>query len=88
MLIGAFENTTGDPSSTRRSEALKVHLGQSPFLDIVPDNRIREALRPDGAPGRRADHRRPSCAEVCERLGVRAMLEGSIAPLGSTTCSR
>src|SRR4029453_2738523 len=62
--------------------ALKAHLGQSPFLDIIPDQRISETLQ---LMARRPDERLTHAVarEVCQRLGVKAMLEGSIAPLGS-----
>jgi eukaryotic-like serine/threonine-protein kinase len=83
ILIGTFENTTGDGVFDETlSEALKVHLGQSPFLDIVPDERIRETLdlmvRPADEPLTSAVMR-----QVCQRLSVKAMLDGSIAALGS-----
>ncbi|MBA2604230.1 MAG: protein kinase [Acidobacteria bacterium] len=83
ILISAIENITGDPVFDETlSEALKVHLGQSPFLDIIPDGRIRETLDlmvvPPDQPLTHALSR-----QVCLRLGVKAMLEGSIAPLGS-----
>ena len=83
ILIGSFENSTGDPVFDETlSEALKVHLGQSPFLDIVPDARIREELalmvRPADEPLTHAVAR-----QVCQRLNLKAMLEGSIAALGS-----
>ena len=45
IVIGQFENTTSDPVFDETLlTALKVHLGQSPFLDIIPDQRIRETL--------------------------------------------
>jgi eukaryotic-like serine/threonine-protein kinase len=83
ILIGTFENTTGDGVFDQTlSEALKVHLAQSPFLDIVPEERIRETLdlmvRPADEPLTSAVMR-----QVCQRLSVKAMLEGSIAALGS-----
>ena len=38
IVIGAFENTTGNAVFDETLvTALKVQLGQSPFLDIVPD---------------------------------------------------
>ena len=84
ILIGTFENTTGDAVFDETLlTALKVQLGQSPFLDIVPEQRVRETLqsmgRKDEEPLTRADSR-----EVCERLALKAMLEGSIAPLGTS----
>ena len=84
ILIGAFENTTGDAVFDETLvTALKVQLGQSPFLDIVPDQRIRETLR---SMGRGNDERltKGVSREVCQRLGLKAMLEGSIAPLGTS----
>lgn len=83
ILIGAFENTTGDAVFDETLlTALKVQLGQSPFLDIIPDGRIGETLRSMDRP---ADARltHETAREVCQRLGLKAMLEGSVAPLGS-----
>jgi eukaryotic-like serine/threonine-protein kinase len=83
IVMGRFENTTSDPVFNETlSTALKAHLGQSPFLDIVPDQRITETLQ---MMARRPDERLTHgvAREVCQRLGVKAMLEGSIAPLGS-----
>jgi eukaryotic-like serine/threonine-protein kinase len=83
IVMGQFENTTSDPVFDETLlTALKAHLGQSPFLDIVPDQRIGETLQ---LMARRSDDRltHTVAREVCQRLGVKAMLEGSIAPLGS-----
>jgi len=83
ILISAIENITGDPVFDETlSEALKVHLGQSPFLDIIPDGRIRETLDLMVVPPDQSLTHALS-RQVCLRLGVKAMLEGSIAPLGS-----
>ena len=83
ILIGEFENTTSDPVFNETlSTALKAHLGQSPFLDIVPEQRITDTLQLMARrPGEPLTH--TVAREVCQRLGVKAMLEGSIAPLGS-----
>jgi serine/threonine protein kinase/tetratricopeptide (TPR) repeat protein len=83
IVVGQFENTTSDPVFDETlSTALKVHLGQSPFLDLIPDQRIRETLESmDRPPDARLDH--AVAREVCQRLSVKAMLEGSIAALGS-----
>ena len=83
IVIGRFENSTTDAVFDETLlTALKVHLGQSPFLDIIPDQRIGETLesmdRQSNAPLTHEVAR-----EVCQRLGVKAMLEGAIAPLGS-----
>ena len=63
-------------------QGLAVQLAQSPFLSLVSDERIRQTLRLMGQP---ADARlTPELArEICERTGSAAVLEGSIASLGS-----
>jgi tetratricopeptide (TPR) repeat protein/predicted Ser/Thr protein kinase len=83
LLVGTFENSTSDPVFDQTLDtALKVQLGQSPFLELAPDSRIAETLR---LMGRKADERLTHVVarEACQRIGARAMLEGSIAPLGS-----
>ncbi len=84
VLLADFANTTGDPvfDETLR-EALAVQLSQSPFLDVVPGERVRETLQMmTRAPGERLT--RELAREVCERQGARAMIGGSIAGVGST----
>ena len=83
IVLADFRNTTGDEvfdETLRRG--LSVQLEQSPFLSLVPDERIRRTL---GLMGQPADARlTPALArEVCERSGAAAMLEGSITPLGT-----
>jgi eukaryotic-like serine/threonine-protein kinase len=83
IVIGVFENTTGNSMFDETLvTALKVQLNQSPFLDIVTDQRVRETLR---SMGRSEDDRlaREVAREVCQRLGLKAMLDGSIGRLGS-----
>jgi tetratricopeptide (TPR) repeat protein len=83
LLVGQFENTTDDPVFDETlATALKVHLGQSPFLDLVPDGRIGDTLRlMERSPDERLTHE--LAREACQRMGVKAMLEGSIRTLGS-----
>jgi serine/threonine protein kinase/tetratricopeptide (TPR) repeat protein len=83
ILIATFANNTDDPVFDETlTTALKVQLGQSPFLDIVSDDRIAETLR---LMGRTAEDRLTHLVarEVCQRLGVKAMLEGGVSRLGS-----
>lgn len=83
LVIGAFENTTGNPVfDDTLVTALKVQLGQSPFLDIVSDQRVAETLR---LMGRKADEpfTHDVARETCQRLGVKAMIEGRLAPIGT-----
>src|SRR5690606_14213565 len=84
ILIGAYENVTGEPVFDETLQtALKAQLGQSPFLDIVDDGRISETLRSMGRPT--DEPLTTSIArEVCQRLGLKAMLDGSIAALGTS----
>ena len=82
-MIADFTNMTGDPvfDETLR-QGLAVQLEQSPFPRLVSDDRIQQTLRLMGQP---PDARlTPDIArQVCERTGSAAVLEGSIASLGS-----
>src|SRR5437660_7246564 len=76
-------NTTGDPVfDGTLKQALAVQLGQSPFLNIFSEDRVREALK---FMGRSPDERvtRDVAREICQRQGLKAMLVGSIASLGN-----
>jgi eukaryotic-like serine/threonine-protein kinase len=83
IVLADFTNRTGDPvfDETLR-QGLAVQLAQSPFLSLVSDQRIRRTL-----PLMKllADARlTPEIAqEVCVRTASAAVLEGSIATLGS-----
>jgi serine/threonine protein kinase len=83
IVLADFTNTTGDSvfDGTLR-QGLAVQLGQSPFLSLVSDQRIQQTLRLMGQP---ADARlSPEIArEICERTASTAVLDGSIASLGS-----
>ena len=82
ILIGSFGNsTTESVFDETLSTALKVQLGQSPFLDIVPDDKISEELTlMQRQPDERLTH--DTARQVCERLGIKAMLDGTVARLG------
>jgi serine/threonine protein kinase/Tfp pilus assembly protein PilF len=83
IVLADFTNSTGDPvfDGTLR-QGLAVQLEQSPFLSLVSDERIQTVL---GLMGRTADARlTPELAkEICERTASAAVLDGSIATLGS-----
>ena len=83
VVIAGFSNATGDPvfDETLR-QGLTVELGQSPFLSILPEERILQELKfmgqPDGVrltPG--------FAREICQRTASAAMFEGSIVRLGN-----
>src|SRR5215217_8071918 len=83
VLLTDFINTTGEPVfDGTLKQALAVNLGQTPFLNLFPEDRVRETLR---FMGRSPDDRitRDVGREICERQGIKAMLTGSIASLGS-----
>jgi serine/threonine protein kinase/Flp pilus assembly protein TadD len=76
-------NTTGDPVfDGTLKQALAVQLGQSPFLSIFSEDRVREALKFMGRP---SDERltKEVGLELCRRQGLKAMLASSIASLGN-----
>jgi eukaryotic-like serine/threonine-protein kinase len=83
ILLTDFVNTTGDPVFDGTLErALAVQLGQSPFLTMFSEERVRDALR---FMGRSPDERvtRDVAREICQRHGLKAMLTGSVASVGS-----
>ena len=83
ILLADFVNTTGDAVfDGTLKQALAVHLGQSPFLNIFGDDRVRETLR---FMGRSADERvtRDVGREICRRQGLKALLASSISVLGN-----
>ena len=83
ILLADFVNTTGEPVfDGTLKQALAVNLDQTPFLTLFPEDRVRETLR---FMGRSPDDRitRDVGREICERQGIKAMLVGSIATLGS-----
>src|SRR3989442_7611593 len=83
ILLSDFVNTTGDPVfDGTLKQALAVQLEQSPFLNIFPQERVRDTLR---YMGRSSDERlTPDLArQICRRESIKAVLNGSIATLGS-----
>ena len=83
ILLADFVNTTGDSIfDGTLKQGLAVQLGQSPFLHLFPDVRVRQTLRLMGRP---PDERVTAeiGSEICERQGLKAVIVGAIAPLGS-----
>ena len=83
IVLADFDNSTGDPvfdATLRRGMA--VQLEQSPYLSLIADDRIQQVLQEMGQP---ADARlTPAIArEICVRTSSAAVLDGSIAPLGT-----
>jgi eukaryotic-like serine/threonine-protein kinase len=84
VVIADFANTTGEPVfDDTLKEALEVQLRQSPFLSVVPEQRMQGTLR---LMGRGPDEKlTPAVArDVCERTASKAMIGGSISQLGAS----
>ncbi|HXT25100.1 MAG TPA: protein kinase [Candidatus Eisenbacteria bacterium] len=83
VVLGDFTNTTGDSvfDGTLR-QGLEVQLEQSPFLSMLSEERIQQTLKlMEQSPNARLS---PEVArEVCQRTSSSAVLNGSIAQIGS-----
>jgi tetratricopeptide (TPR) repeat protein len=82
ILIADFVNTTADPVfDGTLKKALAVDLGQSPYLNVFPDQKIRQTLQ---FMGRSPSERITSDIgrEICVRDGIKAMLTGNIDSVG------
>jgi eukaryotic-like serine/threonine-protein kinase len=83
IVLADFANSTGDSifDDTLKT-ALSVALNQSPFLNVLSDDKVAGTLqqmtRPSGT------RLTPQLArEVCQRVGSKAYIAGSIGSLGS-----
>lgn len=83
IVLGDFANSTGDPvfDGTLR-QGLAVQLEQSPFLSTISDDRVRQTLRlMEKPPDTKLT---PEIArDLCQRVGSKAYIAGSIANLGN-----
>jgi DNA-binding winged helix-turn-helix (wHTH) protein/tetratricopeptide (TPR) repeat protein len=83
IVLAEFSNSTGDAvfDGTLR-QGLSVQLEQSPFLRIISDQQVQQALR---MMGQKPDAKlTPEISrELCQRTGSAADLEGSIAQIGT-----
>src|SRR5262249_4043940 len=84
VVIADFVNTTGEAVfDDTLKEALEVQLRQSPYLGVVPEQRIEGTLKLMGRkPGERLT--REVARDVCQRTASKAMIGGSIAQLGAS----
>ena len=83
ILVADFDNSTGDPVfDGALKKALTVKLDESPFFNVVPEDRVQQTLR---YMGKQVDERITSDLgrEICQRQGASALLVGAIARLGS-----
>ncbi|MBV9573850.1 MAG: protein kinase, partial [Acidobacteriales bacterium] len=83
ILLTDFVNTTADPVfDGALKKALAVDLEQSPYLNVFPDQKVKQTLQ---LMGRSPDEHISNEVgrEICLRDGIKAMLNGSIATLGT-----
>ena len=83
IVLADFLNSTGDPvfDGTLR-EGLAAQLEQSPFLNLVSDQRVAQTLTLMRQP-KQARLTADIARDVCQRTGSAATIEGSISSLGS-----
>ena len=83
IVLADFVNKTGDPVfDGTLHQGLTVQLEQSPFLSMISEQRVRQTLRLMSQPPD-AQVTPALARDICERTGSLAVLEGSIANLGS-----
>jgi DNA-binding winged helix-turn-helix (wHTH) protein/tetratricopeptide (TPR) repeat protein len=83
IVLGDFANSTGDPVfDDTLKQGLRVQLEQSPFLNILSDEKAGEELQ---LMGRAKDERltKGLARDLCQRVGSKAILTGSISSLGT-----
>ncbi len=84
IVLSDFANTTGEAvfDGPTLKEALAVDLGQSPFLNILSEDKVNETLR---LMGRTSDEHltKDVTREICERAGGKVYVAGAIASLGN-----
>jgi eukaryotic-like serine/threonine-protein kinase len=82
IVLSEFDNTTGDPvfDGTLR-QGLSVELEQSPFLSLVTDEQIQQTLGLMGKSNARLTS--AVAREICQRRGSTAVLNSSIAQIGT-----
>jgi tetratricopeptide (TPR) repeat protein len=81
-VLADFDNATGEPVFDETlKQAFRVQLEQSPFLNVLSDQKVSQELK---FMGRSKDTRLTTelAREVCQRSQSKAVLTGSIASLG------
>jgi serine/threonine protein kinase/Tfp pilus assembly protein PilF len=83
IVIADFTNTTGESVfDGTLKQALAIQLEQSPFLHVLAERRVSATLKEmNRSPDERLNYE--LAREVCLRSNSKALLEGSIAKVGS-----
>jgi len=83
LVLTDIVNSTGDPVfDGTLKQALAVKLEESPYLNILPERKVRETL---GLMDLEVNERiTPEIGqEICKRQGIKALVTGEIAALGN-----
>jgi eukaryotic-like serine/threonine-protein kinase len=79
VVLGHFDNLSGDPVfDGTLYQALADELGASPFLTVLSDQKITEALRATGRSGTEG-HLMSVSRQICVRDGGKAIVKGTIS---------
>jgi serine/threonine protein kinase/tetratricopeptide (TPR) repeat protein len=83
IVLADFANSTGDAVfDDTLKQALSVALNQSPFLNVLPENKVAATLQQMSRPA--GTKLTPEVTrELCQRAGSKAYFAGSIASLGT-----
>ena len=83
VVLADFANRTSEPVfDDALKEALAIQLEQSPFLNILSEQRVNATLKlMNHKPGDRITE--GVALEMCQRTGSKALLAGSIAGVGN-----
>ncbi|HEX8815156.1 MAG TPA: protein kinase [Terriglobales bacterium] len=83
IVLADFTNTTQDAVfDGTLKQALAIQLEQSPFLNVLSDEKVAGVLRMMNRPG--TEHLSLDVArEICQRMNAKALIAGSIANIGN-----
>jgi serine/threonine protein kinase/Tfp pilus assembly protein PilF len=83
IVLADFTNTTGDSIFDETlKQALFVQLSQSPFLNVLPENKVSEALKFIGMESA-ARLSQKTTLEICKRTNSKVMIAGSVSHSGN-----
>ncbi len=83
IVLADFANTTGDTVfDDTLKQALAIQLEQSPFLNVLPEERVNATLKLMNRGGN-VRVTREVAKEICQRINGKALLAGSVANVGS-----
>ena len=82
IVLADFDNKTGDPVfDDTLKQALTIQLEQSPFLNVLSDEKVEKTLKLMNRPAN-VRLTREVAQEVCLRTNSKALLAGRVASVG------